>query len=66
MQNRQSSEQSPDLTLLIVQSCTPLGASAHHFIAHEGDQAWTHLRLNIFPDGGVSRFRAFGMLERPE
>ena len=22
--------------------------------------AVTHLRLNIFPDGGVSRFRVFG------
>ena len=22
--------------------------------------AWTHLRLNIYPDGGVARFRAYG------
>ena len=24
------------------------------------DQAWTHLRLNIFPDGGVARLRVYG------
>lgn len=24
------------------------------------DQRWTHLRLRIYPDGGVARFRAFG------
>ena len=41
---------------------TPLGPSAHHYHAHEGDEAWTHLRLNIHPDGGVSRFRVFGRL----
>ena len=25
----------------------------------------THLRLSIYPDGGVSRFRAFGRLASP-
>ncbi len=24
------------------------------------EQVWTHLRLNIFPDGGVARLRAYG------
>ncbi|MGI8432848.1 MAG: allantoicase [Chthoniobacterales bacterium] len=24
------------------------------------DQSWTHLRLNIIPDGGVARFRVYG------
>ncbi|MAZ89932.1 MAG: allantoicase [Cellvibrionaceae bacterium] len=24
------------------------------------DQVWTHLRLNIYPDGGVARLRAYG------
>lgn len=26
----------------------------------ESDKRWTHLRLNIFPDGGVARFRVHG------
>ena len=24
------------------------------------NRAWTHLRLNIFPDGGVARLRVYG------
>ena len=24
------------------------------------DETWTHVRLNIFPDGGVARFRVYG------
>jgi allantoicase len=44
---------------------TPLGADARHFFAglaaaHAG--AATHVRLNIFPDGGVSRLRVWGRL----
>jgi allantoicase len=26
----------------------------------QSSQVWTHLKLNIFPDGGVARFRAYG------
>jgi len=39
---------------------SPLGASAHHFLACQSDKVWSHLRLNIFPDGGVARFRTYG------
>jgi allantoicase len=28
-----------------------------------GPQVWTHLKLNIFPDGGVARFRAYGTVQ---
>jgi allantoicase len=39
---------------------TVLGPSAEHFVAVRSDKRWTHLRLNIFPDGGVARLRVFG------
>ena len=40
---------------------TPLSGNAHHFIGLvDDDRVWTHLRLNIYPDGGVARFRAYG------
>jgi allantoicase len=26
------------------------------------DESWTHLRLNIFPDGGVARLRVYGVV----
>ncbi len=39
---------------------TSLKASAHHFVEVRDDRVWTHLRLNIFPDGGVARLRVYG------
>jgi allantoicase len=38
---------------------TPLSAHTRHFFDIQGG-AVTHLRLNIFPDGGVSRLRVWG------
>lgn len=45
-------------------SKTSLGPSQHHYVEID-DQAkradvWTHLRLHIYPDGGVARLRVFG------
>jgi len=40
-----------------------LAGNSHNYveIAGPGSTApWTHLRLNIFPDGGVARLRAYG------
>ncbi|MBI2720432.1 MAG: allantoicase [Rhizobiales bacterium] len=37
-----------------------LGPSAHHFHAIASSEAWTHLRLHIYPDGGVARLRVYG------
>ncbi len=39
---------------------TVLGGDRHNYIAIDDDRAWTHLRLNIFPDGGVARLRVYG------
>ncbi|MBD8556543.1 allantoicase [Rhizobium sp. CFBP 8762] len=39
---------------------SPLGPSAHHYFAASGEGIWTHIRLHIFPDGGVARLRVFG------
>jgi len=41
-------------------SAVTLGPSAHHFHAIESAEAWTHLRLHIYPDGGVARLRVYG------
>ena len=45
-------------TELLPQS--PLRPDSQNLFAAVGGAAVTHLRLNIFPDGGVARFRAFG------
>ncbi|HJR57797.1 MAG TPA: allantoicase [Vicinamibacterales bacterium] len=39
---------------------TSLGGDRHNYIAITDDRPWTHLRLNIFPDGGVARLRVYG------
>ncbi|MGH7149909.1 MAG: allantoicase [Planctomycetota bacterium] len=39
---------------------TRLEADRRHVFEREAGEAATHVRLNIFPDGGVARFRVFG------
>lgn len=39
---------------------TPLLPNSQNLFVANGGSAVTHLRLNIFPDGGVARFRAYG------
>ena len=41
----------------------PLGPSAHHFFQCKSFESWTHLRLHIYPDGGVARLRVYGVPE---
>lgn len=38
----------------------PLRAGSQNIFAGYRDESFSHLRLNIFPDGGVARFRAYG------
>lgn len=44
---------------------TELAGDAHHWHRISSEQAVTHLRLNIFPDGGIARLRVFGEI-RPD
>ncbi len=39
---------------------SPLRPGSQNLFAAHRPGPWTHLRLNIFPDGGVARFRAWG------
>jgi allantoicase len=42
-----------------------LEGDAHNYFPVDSDSAATHLRLNIFPDGGVARLRVYGEV-RPD
>jgi len=44
---------------------TDLVGDAHHFLEVECDTVITHLRLHIYPDGGIARLRVFGEV-RPD
>jgi len=41
-----------------------LGGNAHHFVAVADERVWSHVRLNIYPDGGVARLRVYGRIHR--
>jgi allantoicase len=41
-----------------------LHGDQRQFFPVESEEVWTHLKLNIYPDGGVARFRAYGTVFR--
>lgn len=41
---------------------TSLKGDSHNHFDVASDQPWTHLRLNIFPDGGIARLRVYGQI----
>ncbi|MFQ3278065.1 MAG: allantoicase [Colwellia sp.] len=57
-------ENAPSVTWTPIIPSTKLYAHREHLftkeIITEKAQAFTHVRLNIFPDGGISRLRVFG------
>jgi allantoicase len=45
-------------TILPKQECGP--SQRHAWLLSETTKAYTHVRLQMFPDGGIARFRLFG------
>jgi allantoicase len=39
---------------------TKLGSSSQHFVAAQLVRKCSHIRFNIYPDGGVARLRVYG------
>ena len=39
---------------------SPLQGTSQNFFEVSGEQRWTHVRLHIYPDGGVARLRVYG------
>ncbi len=39
---------------------TGIAGDAHHYLDARGNTVFTHVRLHIYPDGGVARLRIFG------
>lgn len=58
-------EQTPDAdadwAVLLPQ--TALAGNDRNVFPVSAQGVWTHLKLNIFPDGGVARFRAYGRIQ---
>ncbi len=52
-----AAEGAPWVTLV---SKAPLRGNGDNFLPVADHRPWTHVRLNIFPDGGVARLRVYG------
>ncbi|MGE8538719.1 MAG: allantoicase [Acinetobacter sp.] len=40
-----------------------LGPSQHHIFPISSNHIFTHVRLNIYPDGGIARFKVYGSVK---
>ncbi len=43
---------------------TKMNPGAQHLIEIQSEKTWTHLKLHIYPDGGVARLRVFGEVRK--
>ena len=46
----------------VLDNC-PVDAHSQNLFEINNTESWTHLRLNMFPDGGIARFRVYGEAE---
>ena len=58
-----SDEDNPEEGWIEIVAQIDLDGDTHHLIPVHNDNGWTHLRLNIFPDGGIARLRVFGEVQ---
>lgn len=54
----------PDASTRWVRLTAPvsLRGNSHHFLEISDPHIWSHLRLNIYPDGGIARLRIYGQV----
>lgn len=60
-------ENEPDGTTEWEEILSPvsLQGNSHNLFKISSNEHWTHLRLNIYPDGGIARFRVYGEVSWP-
>ncbi|HMJ88883.1 MAG TPA: hypothetical protein VK530_03660, partial [Candidatus Acidoferrum sp.] len=55
-------EEIDDLPWRPILAQSPLQPGSQNLYPITSDETWTHVRLNIFPDGGVARLRLYGIV----
>jgi allantoicase len=55
-----SDAQTPEEGWVELLAKADLAGDSHHYLAVDDDNIWTHVRLHIYPDGGIARLRIFG------
>lgn len=43
---------------------SPLDPGSQHFFEINDDRQWTHVKLHIYPDGGVARLKVYGEVKK--
>lgn len=43
---------------------SPLNPGSQHFFEIDNDRIWTHVKLHIYPDGGVARLKVYGEVKK--
>ena len=43
---------------------SPLNPGSQHFFGIDNSEEWTHVKLHIYPDGGVARLRVYGEVKK--
>jgi allantoicase len=55
-----SDEDVPEEGWVELLAASKLAGDAHHYLEIDDERIWTHVRLHIYPDGGIARLRIFG------
>ncbi|MGB0835343.1 MAG: allantoicase [Psychrobium sp.] len=56
--NTTGSPENAEWRVIVAQSDT--NAHSQNLFEVDSDQVWTHVRITMFPDGGIARFRVYG------
>ncbi|MDF2366110.1 allantoicase [Sneathiella sp.] len=56
-------EPGPDTEWMEILPAVGLKGDSHHLHAIPDSRTWSHLRLNIYPDGGIARLRVYGQVQ---
>lgn len=48
---------------VVIHASIKLKGNRHHYLNIKDPQVYTHLRLNIYPDGGIARLRVYGNIK---
>lgn len=56
--------QSPEITWKEILPKSPLNPGSQHYFSCEADDLFTHVKLHIYPDGGVARLKVYGEVKK--
>ena len=59
-----NSNKTNQLKWLTILTKKKVKANSHHFFSSKNKKIFTHIKFNIFPDGGVARLRLYGSIAK--